>query len=128
MIRKNKQKKTLDVLNSVADELGQAMASTYDKLMMESLTGSSMLHEKIFGKLVGFKKVKVPKYLTIKVPVIEKDYDNDSEYGTGEFRGWLISFKEVNVCKIGTRIEETPIYKKKKTDQTIKFKRYGKLA
>ncbi len=122
---KRKIKVTAD---SIADKMGKAMAESYDKFLMQSLLSTSLVHESLFGKIVGYRNVKVPRYLTIKVPVIARDYDNDSEYGTGEFRGWLVSFKVINVCKIGTRTEKEAIYKKEKTGQTIRFSRYNPLT
>jgi len=121
-----KEKQGID-LQDVASVMGNTMAKFYDEMLMQQLSSTNLLHEHLFGKIIGYKKVKKPVYLTIKVPHIEKDYDNDIEYGTGEFRGLLISFREVKLFRIGTKIVEKPIYKKIKTGQVIKFSRYSEL-
>ena len=96
------------------------LANYYDKVFLKSMTGMSFL-----GKVVGYKKVKAPRYLTIKIPVISRHYDFDSEYGTGEFLGLLISLKEITLFRIGTTTVIEPIYKKPKGK--IKFNRHTKL-
>lgn len=121
-----KQKEGIE-LQDVANVMGDTVAKFYDEMLMQQLSSTNLLHEHLFGKIIGYKKVKEPVYLTIKVPRIEKDYDNDIEYGTGEFRGLLISFREVKLFRIGTKIVEEPIYKKIKTGKTIKFARYSDL-
>lgn len=96
------------------------------QLYMDKMVYS--INESLFGmpKIVSYRNVKVPKYLTIKVPVIERY--TYYEYGDGEPSGWLITFKHINICKIGTKIERQPVYEKpKKTKQTIKYKRFSKL-
>ncbi len=99
----------------------------YSKKYLE-LASTNFFPSHILGEIIGYRKVKVPTYLTIKVPMVEKHYDSDYDYEDDEFRGWLISFKEVKLFKIGHKIEEVPIYKKRKPGSvTIKFKRYSKL-
>ena len=115
--------KKIDVLHDIRDRLEEMMSSYYEKALMNSLFGNA---EYLFGKVIGYKKVRVPKYLTIKVPVITKEYDNDSEYGDGSFRGFLLSFEERKLFRIGTTIEKQPIYRKTK-GETITFSRYGGL-
>ena len=124
--REIKEKQCID-LQDVASVMGKTISKFYDEMLMQQLSSTTLLHEHLFGKIIGYKKVKEPVYLTIKIPKIEKDYDNDYEYGTGEFRGLLISFREVKLFRIGTKIIEEPIYKKVKTGQTIKFARYSDL-
>ena len=103
------------------------VSSVLSRLYMEKMIDS--INMSLFGmpQPVGYRNVKVPVYFKIKIPVIEKDYDNDSEYGTGEFRGLLISLREVNLFRIGMKIEKEPIYKKNKNGEVIKIQRYSKL-
>ena len=103
-------------------ELGRV----YNQMAMNMLTSWGKTDELFNGEIIGYRKVKVPRYFRIKIPVISKAYDDDSEYGTGEFEGWLISFKEISLFRIGTDIEKRPIRKKLK-DQVITWKRYEPL-
>ncbi len=115
--------KTLSALKSSSEILGKIMAEYYDEMLLATFAGNN-LAETFVGKIVGYRKTEVPVYLTIPILKITRDYDNDSEYGTGEFRGFLISFEKVNLFRIGTKIEKQAIYRKQK-GKTIFFKRYG---
>lgn len=118
--------KKINLIEEYSKNASNILANYYDKALLDSITGSTSLEDSLFGKVIGYKKVKVPKYLIIKIPIIEKDYNNDSEYGDGSFRGYLISFREVKLFRIGTTIESKPI-RKKVTGKTIKWKRYSNL-
>mgnify|MGYP001563295896 CR=1 FL=1 len=118
-----KKPKTLSALKSSSEILGKVMAKYYDEMLLDIFAGNN-LAETFVGKIIGYRKTKVPIYLTIPIPRITRDYDNDSEYGTGEFRGFLISFEKVNLFRIGTKTEKQAIYRKQK-GKTISFKRYG---
>ena len=117
--------KKIDVAENIIECAGSAVASYYDKMMMDTVLNQTQFCH--FGNIIGYKKVKQPVYLTIKIPVISKDYDDDYEYGTGDFKGLLISLKEIRLFKIGTKIIEEPIYEERKNKGMIKFTRYSPL-
>jgi len=121
-----KQRKA-DITGTVVEEMGDQLAGFYDQMLMNSIKQKTIMDEIFLGKITGYRKVKVPKYLKIKVPFVEKDYDNDYEFGTGEFRGWLFGFREVNGPRIGTKTIRVPVMKKPK-NRTIKFTRYSDLS
>lgn len=108
-------------VENLARKYSRELATYYDKLLLESIKSPFAL----FGKVVGYKKIKVPRYITIKIPMISRHYDEDLEYGRGEFEGFLISFEPLISFKIGTKTVSEPIYEKLKGK--IKFKRYSKL-
>ena len=100
--------------------LSEALAKSIDKMIFEPL-----LFER---EISHYREVKVPRYFSLKLPMVNKDYDDDYEYGTGEFKGLLISMREVLRFRIGTKVIKQPVYKSyKKSDKPIKFVRYGKL-
>lgn len=113
----------IDIVKEYSKYAGNALANYYDSLLLNQMQGSP-LEDSLFGKIIGYKNIKVPKYLTIKIPVIEKDYDFDSEYGDGSFRGYLISFREIKLFRIGTKIERMPI-RRKATGKSISWRRYN---
>lgn len=117
--------KKTNLVEEYSKNAGNIMANYYDSILLNQMR-TSPLEDSLFGKVIGYKKVKVPKYLIIKLPIIEKDYNTDSEYGDGSFRGYLISFREVKLFRIGTTIEKQPI-RRKITGKTVKWKRYGDL-
>lgn len=81
-------------------------------------------YDLFFGKPIRYKNVKQPKYFSFYVPVIQKHYDDDYEYGTGDFEGLLLSLKKITTkIKIGTQIVSVPVYKKR-SNKPITFKRY----
>lgn len=116
-----------NIILQKTEEVGNQMASLYDQMLMNALKHANDLDEMMFGKIIRYRNVKVPKYLTVKIPVISRDYDNDSEYGDGSFRGLLISTREVKLFRIGTAIERQPV-RKKSTGKTIKWERYSPLG
>lgn len=102
----------------------EAVGNYYDSMLMSTLLDNHFIGEP------KYRKERVPIYLKIKVPVIHKhtcssDYDDYDE----EPSGWLISFREVKLFKIGSKIEEVPYWPKRKpTGQTVTFKRYTPLS
>lgn len=104
---------------TISEQLGKALGNYYDRTMMDMMTNNTAA-EMLFGKVVGYRKQRVPKYLYIPFPAIEKHYNED-----GEYEGLLISVYQKRLFRIGTEIVEVPIYKKKKS--TIKFARNGKV-
>lgn len=116
--------KKVDVVSNMTEKLGKNLANFYDKALLKSLEDQPFFRPKI----IGYRKVRVPVYFEIKIPVLEPHYDTDYEFGTGEFEGYLLTTKVINRIKIGTRIEEQPIYKKEpKKGKTITFERYQPL-
>ena len=118
-MKKNKTIKT----DPIVKKLGKEMAAYYDKVLLNSFLGMSYPP---LGEIIGYKNIKVPVYFRIYIPVVEKHYDTDFEYGTGEFEGWLLSFREINLFKIGNKIKKQPIYRKEEK-KTVIFKRYKRL-
>lgn len=108
----------INMNEELIDNIARTTGKYFDKKIMEALTYSPLGET-----IVGYRKIKEPVFLKIKIPVIAKDYDIEF----GDFRGYLISFKEVNLFKIGSKMVEKPIYKKTKP-KVIKFKRYSPLS
>lgn len=103
------------------DNISDEIANQYDTMMLNSFTKPLTYHP--MPKIIRFKKVKVPVYFEIDVPVIKKHYD---EYG--EYEGMLIVMEKKKLFRTGTRIEEVPVYEKTKpSHETIKFRRYSSL-
>lgn len=103
----------------LVDQLRETMSKYYDSVFINSALQS------LSG--VKYRKTRVPTYLTIKVPSIKRhvcSYDGDAE----SYGGWILTFREIKLFKIGSHIEEVPCYKKPKKGQTIKFKRYAPLS
>ena len=117
-----KKNKTIKI-DKIVEKLGKEMATFYDKALLDNLSKPLFYN---LGKIIGYKNIKVPVYLNIYIPVVEKHYDTDSEYGTGEFEGWLLSFREIKLFKIWNKIEKQPIYRKEE-GKTVFFKRYKRL-
>lgn len=99
----------------------KTLAGFYDRKFLENAIGPST--DEIFnGKIVGWRKRRVKRYLEFKIPWIEKHYDED------DFVGYLIVWKDIEtkIC-IGTEIREYPIREKRKPS-VIKFRRYAPLG
>ena len=100
----------------------------WEKALLETVERRGLLFQAgIFGKIIGYKKVKVAVWETEKRPYIEKYYGEGNDEGeyNDELEGYLIRFKEKKIKKIGYKWEEEPIYEKpKKSGNVIKFKRY----
>ena len=125
MMKKKKTEAVIDVARETADMLGTALANFYDRMWMDSASANFMSP---WGKIVGYRKVRVPVYLEVTVPVIERHYSDDDDYGSGEYEGLLISTRKIRLFRIGTKIEKEPIYEKPKgKGSTMKFKRYSSL-
>lgn len=103
------------------DNYGTALNEFWDKQALK-LGESNML----FGKPIGYKSVKIPKYFKIKIPKIEWNHYHSDDYGS-MYEGILIYFESVELFKIGYTIVKKPIYKKSK-GSTIKFNRYGNVS
>lgn len=108
-------------MDNVTKYLINNVGKTYDKILLSVLTDNVYFP---FGKIKGYKKVKVPRYLTIVVPKIEWRHYSYSEYGS-DYEGILIYFDRVRICRIGSKWEKQPVYSKPKKSSQIKFKRYG---
>jgi hypothetical protein len=110
---------------NMKNQIDEEMNKFYDSVLLDALLAPSP-----FLGEPRYRKERVPVYLKIKVPVIHKHtcYNDYEEYDD-EPIGWLISFKEVKLFKIGSKIEEVPYWPKRKTTgETIKFKRYEPLT
>src|SRR3990167_4956034 len=122
-----KKKKTVDIASIIAERLAKRLANFYDRTLLERASTNFF---SLCGKIVGYRKVKVPVYLEVTVPVIERHYSDGDDYGEsgGEYEGLLISTKKIRLFRIGTKIEKEPIYEKPKgKGPTLKFKRYSSL-
>jgi len=120
MIRKNETMGKIELENSV--ERMANVTDFYNKKFMEVV--SYHMDHLFFGKVVGYKDVRVPRYLMVPVPVIERHYDY-SDMGV-DFEGILLSFRWVRLFRIGTKVIKEPVYRKPKS-QLIKFRRYSNL-
>lgn len=109
-----------DYLGIISDKVGNDLARIYDKSFIDSLT-----HRPTWmPEIVGYKNVRVPRYLEIRVPVIEKHY-RDFDDGM-EYEGLLITTRTIRICKFGWKYEKQPIYKKQ-IRKSIRFIRYSNL-
>lgn len=114
-------KKKIDLVEKVIEDMCNVAAKNYDAAFLKSTIQPLSFRPEL--KIIGYRKVKVPVYFEISVPVTEKHYD---EYG--EYEGMLTRMEKKRLFKIGTRIEEQPIYEKPKPSKVaIKFKRYSPL-
>ena len=104
-------------VKSVAETLGNSLASFYDKAMIDVLKPNMFT-----PKPYKYIKVKRPRYIYIKCPILVRHYDE-----WGDFEGWLISFVPRWHFRWGTKIVEEPVYRKSKP-RVIKFRRYGPLS
>jgi hypothetical protein len=113
-----------DILKDKADELGSHLATYYDKMILDQASKSFLL-----GFSGKYRNKRVPKYLWITVPVVERHYCNDEDGGYNSLSsGWLVSTRRIRLFKIGTEVIQVPIRKKlPKKGATIKFRRYGEL-
>jgi len=115
-----------NVAEKVFSAMNEELNNIYDQELLNVMTRPLSFNHHL--KIIRYKKVKVPRYLTIKFPVIERWTDYDGEYSFGDLQGWIIHFKKFNLFKIGTKIEEEPVYEKLKPSKaTIKFRRYSPL-
>jgi hypothetical protein len=114
-------KKKINVVEHITWKLGDELINVYNKQFLDIATQSLSFGPRL--KIIGYRKVKVPVYFEIDVPVTERHYDED-----GEYEGMLTRMEKKRLFKIGTKIEERPIYEKPKPSKaTIKFKRYSPL-
>jgi len=97
----------------------EGLANFYSE---QTLKFSENIDQFILGDLIGYKKVKAPRYFKIIIPTISRYYDEDF----CQFVGYLIRFKEIRLFKIGTEIVEVPVYKKRE-GKAIKFRRYSPI-
>lgn len=114
-------KNKTNVVEKIQWKLGDELINVYNKQFLDMVTQSLCFRPEL--KIIGYRKVKVPVYFEISVPVTEKHYD---EYG--EYEGMLTRIEKKRLFKIGTRIEKEPIYEKPKPSKaTIKFRRYNPI-
>ena len=122
------EKKTLGELNLEASVKRQSKASNiYDQefLRVASFLANLFLNQ---GELIGYRKVRVPIYLSIPVPVIEKHYEYGDFGESCELEGLLITIKWIRLFKIWSKIEKVPRYKKlTNKGSKITFRRYKPL-
>lgn len=120
---KKKSKKTtgeVDVRKEVAERLGEATANYFDRMAMDMLMLPSLLFS---GK---YRNQRVPKYLRIRIPVIERHYCYNDDGDSGG-SGLLLTTREIRLFKIGTEIIKVPVMRNFKKGETITFKRYSTL-
>jgi hypothetical protein len=120
-------KKKIDIVKFMAGDMGNKF---YDEALLNATQSNLTITNRFLGKIIGYKKVKVPVWETEKIPYIEKYYgecNDDGEYGN-ELEGYLIKFKEKKIKKIGYKWVKKPIFEKREIyNKPIKFKRYGEL-
>jgi hypothetical protein len=101
---------------SIITKNNEALQNFYDRKLLQSIRQPNPFLAK-----VKWRKVKVPKYFTIKLPVIDRVVDEGGNVG------YRIILQEFDLFRIGTKIEEQPYYPKTKNGEAIKFRRYGDL-
>lgn len=97
-------------------KLAENMGKTLNTLIKQSLQQPT-----------SYRKVRRTKYLRIPWLFIEKHYDTDYEYVSGEFEGILIGirWKETRI-PIGIETVEEPVYEELQP-RTVTFSRYTPL-
>ena len=95
----------IDIVDNTPEKLGEVMTAFYNRALMNAATRPSPLFDP--GEIIGYEDVRVPVWFKIKVPVIDWSYKEYDEYGyDSEPVGILISFKEVKLFKICSKIEK----------------------
>lgn len=110
-------KKSIDQGEKVSVRLASILSDFYDRALMDSVRTVNPLLTHI-----KYKKVRVPKYFTIKLPVIGKVID----YDWGDV-GYRIYLKDFELFQIGWKYVEKPVWKKTGKGTAIKFRTYGKI-
>ncbi len=107
----------VDIIKYSAKRYAKAYANFYDENLLRMLeAGCSLFYT---GK---FRKKRVPRYLRIRIPVIERHYCYEDEES-----GLLITTREIKLFRIGTEVIEVPVRRKFKKVEKIRFRRYSKL-
>lgn len=101
---------------SIITKNNEALQNFYDRKLLQSIRQPNPFLAK-----VKWRKVKVPKYFTIKLPVIDRVVDEGGNVG------YRIILQEFDLFRIGTKLDYQPYYPKTKKGITIKFRRYGDL-
>lgn len=110
-----------DVAEKIFSAMSEELNSFYDQALLNVMTRPLLFNHHL--KIIRYKKVKVPVYFEISVPVWRKHYDE-----CGEYEGILMTIEKKALFRIGTRIEEEPVYEKLKPSKaTIRFRRYSPL-
>lgn len=121
---KNKTIGEINIVSKLAQERAKAIGDFYDKALLDNLK----THFPFFAG-AKYRKQRVPIYLKIKIPVLEKHscgYDYD-DYPVSK-NGYFLTFRKIKLFKIGSRIEKVEYYPKKKIPGgTSKFRRYSQL-
>ncbi len=115
---KRKKKEGWGIIN-----MKNTLNTFYDKQFLKDIE-SNLSDDILFGNKTGkYKKEIITKYLSIFVPTIKKQYDED----TGEFVGFLFTMEWIQTnIPIGKEVIKVPIRKKMK-NQNIKFKKYSPI-
>lgn len=107
----------VDLIKESVERHAKAAGDYYDRAMLKMFkSGMSLFYT---GK---FRNKRVPRYLRIKIPVIDRHYC----YEDGE-SGWLITTKEIKLFRIGTEVVKVPVMRKFKKGETMKFRRHSTL-
>lgn len=103
----------------ITDKIAQVAGNYYDEILLNTLLEGTTYYK--------WKNERVTKYLTISIPIIKKHICTDEDGEIYE-TGFLITFKQIKLLKIGSQIIKTPyIPKRKTTGKAISFKRYSDL-
>jgi hypothetical protein len=123
------EKKTLGELNLKASVKRQNnVANFYQESFLRLANDMNSLLFLNRGKFLGYRKVRVPVYLTIPIPIIEKHYEYGDFGESCELEGLLITIKWIRLFKIWSKIEKVPRYKKlTNKGSKITFRRYKSL-
>lgn len=103
-------------MDFLSDLINKAMY----KKVVDNVLNQGGLYELINGKIIGWRKKKVTKYLKVPKLVIEKNYDDEGE----ELDGYIIRVEKIETSiPIGKEIIKVPIREKIKKPITINFSR-----
>lgn len=102
------KKKT--TMEKTANRMAKTCANFYDKALVDRLmAGTSLFYS---GK---FRNKRVPKYLWLTIPVIERHFD----YEYGDYEGLIITTRKIRLFKIGTKVIKVPVWRKFKQVQEV---------
>lgn len=93
----------------------------YDK-MLANMAAS-------FAGQLKYRNKRVPVYLKVRLPWVEKHYCGDDWDDDFSIEGYLLVWKEFSLFKIGSKIDRVPyVPKRKAKGGTLTFARYNPLT
>ena len=118
-------KKKTDINKKYVDEFAEALATSYEKDLMEILTAPNP-----FITDIEVTETVPRFYISIPIPYIGKSYDG--EYYERVNNEWVFGIRWKELFTLGKKKQKRFLYawelpKKKRKNSVIKFKRYGSI-